>query len=37
MVIHTKVSNMKEVGDSVSSAAKLKKDIENVKNETKVL
>ena len=33
MVAHTKLSNMKELGDSVSSAAKLKKDTENFKEE----
>ncbi|CAB4014328.1 guanine nucleotide exchange factor DBS-like isoform X1, partial [Paramuricea clavata] len=35
MVAHTKLSNMKELGDSVSSAAKLKKDTETFKEETK--
>ena len=37
MVAHNKLSNMKELGDSVSSAAKLKKDTEDFKEETKVL
>ena len=37
MVAHTKLSNMKELGDSVSSAAKLKKDTEEFKDETKVM
>lgn len=37
MNTHIKLANMKELGDSVSSAAKLKKDTDNFKEENKVI